>query len=715
MTYTAILSTVPPNPWPVMTLAARSGPWLTYTPRLFMNAFGQANLRARWTDPTNKWATLKAAWGIFGTNSHLIMAQCLDYQATGNTANVGAAVTMALAQMYNSDNEYGIDDVTQYIPYCAFVLDWMWPALSTGQRSSLAAQVSAFCVKHEAALNSLTFNNYFPARSYGNYGYCATVIAGYNESGFVNGTRLTQLRNFVQNQQMVVDECFSDGAAMTYQIIGSVLPAGPIIMYHIASGEQALISSRCSLMKNRGKFLARMVMSNGHDYWCNDCNQRPGAGGQIDLDPDLTGSQAAVYAYATRDPLIQWVCEQQQKYFLIWSKNQPMSEATYLAFMFYDLANVGQAAQSTLPTSANFPTTGVTNIRGGWNLAADVNIWFYAGPNFGPWHDSAHAGDFQILCGETQLIVPGYTYPGRPTGWDSWPPGQAPGANSITKNCMGFEPAGGAPMMGDFSGGQANSVNSSAFPLNDQFTGGTYTPKDCAKQISFTDDGTLAQVVADLAAAYPQVTSPKTTFAVKRQGVGKATVVIYEQFTAGAGIDHIRRNFWSPPGVKPKLDNETVLQGTTNAGYLASNSNKLVIINGASQVTIQLTTPMITIDLVGGPGFESVFNLAANNPVTKAGNNQGDLSTSAIARMTGIWRASFRTDQGRSPSNMMYVLTIDAAGTVAPLYTTAQALAILSAVAPPPPPPPPPNMSVALTVVVKDAGGNIVPATVTLS
>lgn len=686
MAYVPILTTAPPNPWPVMTLAARSGTWATYTGRLWMDATRLANLRAHWVSGDPNFVSLKSNWGIFGTTSHLVMAYVLDYAATGNTANVLAAYNFAVAQEFvpfpPSGNawDFQIDDVTLYIPYAAYVLDWMWPALSAPQRAALAARLEHFAGYIEGNLN--TPGVYLPTRNMGNWGLMACIIAGNGESGFAN--RLTEARNFAQNQQIFIDEAFSDGGTMGYQV-GESWALFPIIMYLTASGELNLINSRCQKIANKGKHLARTVMANGYDYWTNPANLRMGVTGKIILDPDFVAWEASVFAGATKDPLIKQIWAGQMTSPGGWARNFPYTTGSWLAFLYHDDA-LAQAAQSTLPLSAFFPKSGTHNIRGGWNVASDVNVWFHVGPSFGPMHDDVKAGDIQILRGETQLIVPGRTYPGRNTGWNSWPPGGSlPGNNSITCSCMAFEGADTTNMHGDFSGGQPiYAPDPIAFPKIDSFSNGQATPCSSARVISSTDDGTLTKIVADLSKSYPQVTSLQTTFGMRREGTGKATIVIYEQFVAPVSIDHIRRNFWGPPGIKPTLDNESVIQGTTNAGYLTSNSNKVVIVNGTSQATIQCASVVQRIDLVGGPGFESVYNLAANNPITKAGNNQGDLSADAIARMTGIWRTSPVTSNNVANGEMIVVITVDAQGTTAPTYTRAQALAILGAVVPPP-------------------------------
>src|SRR4029077_12302248 len=100
--------------------------------------------------------------------------------------------------------------------------------------------------------------------------------------------------------------------------------------------------------------------------------------------------------------------------------------------------------------------------------------------------------------------------------------------------------------------------------------------------------GSLVKTVADLSAAYPQVSSAKRTMGfVRGSTISKATAVIYDQFSAGATIGDIRSNFWFPGKPSRVGGAEVVTRGQTLAGVLQyTGTDTITYTNGSYKVTL---------------------------------------------------------------------------------------------------------------------------------
>jgi len=95
-------------------------------------------------------------------------------------------------------------------------------------------------------------------------------------------------------------------------------------------------------------------------------------------------------------------------------------------------------------------------------------------------------------------------------------------------------------------------------------------------------------------------------------------------------------------------------------------------------------TSCTTIDGVGGVNYENFYD----SYTSTGGQNQSlasfinsaygpPTSTNQEALLTGQWRVGFRTTASQSPTEMLFVITVDATGTTAPTYSYAQAKALI--------------------------------------
>lgn len=678
---------------------------------LFNTSARVTRLQTRWANPTlvpangSIFTNLKNTW-----NSSSVAAantgfgHALKYLATGNSAEATSAYTQALSESAAA-SPFETDNPRMWAYSAAYVYAWCNGALSASQNAALIARIESNNATLETGLAGL--GNFLidgpgnGGSKVGIAGYVFGCIAIQGASGATD--RRTNLRNLVQNMSQLLDETGSEGYWMSYDFLAMQV-VSCILAYHIATGEENLVTTRCRFIANRGEMLWRMLSGDlNTSYILKAKNARLGSGCKqtSDTAPEDTWS-CAMQSDITRDPLMTSMREN-----LIahgsptqWTKLQIASTSTWAGFLFYDDALTAGAQTPTQAGTAlckSFPVVGISDMRASWNSSTALSCWFSAGPTSSSDHDKISAGALYIKSGSTILIWDGYTYGHSPSNWETLAP---IGTNEVAgytmvRSCPSFSPTATQATREDRDGSANNSISgvfgisAAAYPLSGSLTNNVRQTWATGSLGTMFDDGVLAKVTGDISQAYRQVTSAKRTVGYRRgASVDKGTIVVYDQFNAPATIGNIRANFWSK--VKPiQSGTETVLQGGTTAGVVKwTGTDRVVIRNGSYQATIQIVTPFSNIHGVGGFGYESFFdgyNSGGSNLdfIANANTNETRITTEFNSVMKGQWRTSFQTTQSTALGEMLFVITVDATGTTAPTYTKAQALALLTPDAPP--------------------------------
>jgi hypothetical protein len=568
--------------------------------------------------------------------------------------------------------------------------------LTAVQNGNLIAQIENFTAQRQTNLTTKCSISVGNTTGITGFVFGCLAAQGASANGQTFTDRRTQLRNCVQNWASIVMELHADGRFETYDYM---IGAGQamLIAYHIATGEEALAVTRFPYLINRPEVLARHLSNDGYRYYRGPShNAFVEQGGRIfTFMPDATWVQAVV-ADVTRSSLstslvnTMWTNTPNN-----WTTSLITSDATWTALLCNDETLVGATpAQLGLPLNKMFNPTGWAEFRGGWNNSTDLVGQFMAGPNAQGGHDNYKINSLTIRVGSVWLIKDNYVYGGRASNWETSTPigANEVGGYHMCKSTMGFTPAtsqGPTTFREDRDGStQLNTPSRSAtdFPVTAALSAIVWAGGTCG---SFSDNGVVAQVTGTATCgatgAMTQLTAWTTQFGfVPGASSTQGTYVVWDQFTAPGTIDHIRRNFCSV--VKPTISGETVLQGSTTAGVLTAPAQSVVIVNGAYQVTIQCVSTLDAdpaINVIGGVGFENFYDgydgvHGANMDFVSNTQNPADPRFTTNAQwLAGQWRTSFRTRQSLA-AEMIHVLTVDAAGTTAPVYDRTSALALFT-------------------------------------
>lgn len=664
------------TPWPIPA-SANYGP-------LFATSGRVTRFQGRWNASSGIYASLYNGWHGGGSG----LSHALNYLAAPSVTEAAAAFTSANGETFAQ--EPGIAGQL-YCDTSPFVFDWCFPDLTGTQRSTLISKIESNNAAREtgiAALGKFLLDGPANGGGIGLSGYIYGVISINGQPGATD--RRTNLRNLVQNMTDYLTETYGDGWWASYAHIDPQLIAC-IAAYHIATGEESLFEARCPFLHWQGEVHCRRLSADFNHYYPmhHGCNSHWDSTGKIFNTFPGEAWIAALESDITHDPLSKYIQQQQNAHSTPtnWSHLQIASDPTWLGALFSDDSlPIKDPVAAGTPLSRAFPISGVCEMRSGWNAANDLVVHLYGGSNAQNDHTNCMAGCIDIRVGTTHLIKSGYAYPGRDSAWEAatgWAGGTTVGDWTMCKSGVSFSPSATQATREDRDGsasGGAPAGSSTAYPLSQTLTNGVRLTWKGGVMSNFSDDGTLAKCDVDYAAPYPQITSGKVTMGRKLGATTqKGTVVLWDQFVAPATIDHIRRNFWS--FLKPTISGESVLSGGSTAGVLSATGDKVVIVNGSFQVTIQMvSTKSPILHAIGGAGFESWFDGYPTNGSNKdyLANDNGDArNTTKWLWLQNQWRTSFLTQRSIANGEMIFVLTVDAAGTTAPVYTRATALALL--------------------------------------
>lgn len=629
-----------------------------------------------------------------------IMGNMLSYLATGSIPNLTLAVNAALAGAGAGTA------VTLYGRTAPFVFDWGFADLTPTQKTNLISIIET--------QNAASFNlgpNGALAGCGNEQGYVAFAlgaIAVYGEPGTVDYS--LNLRNMVQNVTQWCDEVMADGQWTGYQYEITNFFCGAFLAYHIAGvGTEALIPSRFSYGLNRPKYLAYKCANNGYTMMSVPSNHKA-IGVTTQAGPNIDGACPSgvfvpefachniMYADIYRSGLAQTAAlncvnnSATQK----WSDgNASMnSQPCWLAFIFYD-QTLTPVAYSTLPTSEIFSLPGLVSFRGGWTQVNDVKGWVYSPPFQLQNHDGLYAGAIEITRGDDQLICTQYTYAGAPSAWQAVPQTATEvGTHSMCKPTVLFSPTGSAtPDRSGSQTGQRDPASATAYPISTRFAG-TNGANLCGTVGAFTRNGSSPSAKAQATATYGSAFYPNTTVTAAGRTVAyvngpdnaHGTFFIQDLFTTVASsVDRIRAFF----GMRQKpigMTSETVVTGISAAGVMTYPNQKVTIRWRNSQAIIQMVSPApVLLRLVGGgnslngapagPGYESYFD---GSNLDYFVNAQSGKNAAQYARIQGTWHLECETTPAAAGGQMLFAITVGDIGDVAPTYTQAQVLAILS-------------------------------------
>jgi hypothetical protein len=670
---------------------------------LFNTSARVTRLQSRWATPVSPFLAIKNTWSSTTQAAAISgMGYALKYLAAGNTSDATNAYNAAIAETFSVETSAPY----MYSQSAPYVYAWCNGALSGAQNTALLNLIETNTASLETGIGTLgkfLIDGAGNGGGIGLTGYVFGVCAAQGQAGITD--RRTNLRNLIQNMCLYINQQYGEGVWTSYDYIWS-LNAACIIAYHIATGEENLLTTRCPAFAGRGEILARMLSSTSGKYYdLMVHNSRLDLTGRFNnAFPDEAWA-CALQSDVTGDTTMRWVRDQQiaNSTPTQWSHLQLISDPTWLGFLFHDGVTGVAPATTGIALNKSFPITGLASFKSGWNAATDIAAEFNCGPNPQNDHAVPNTGHFQLRVGPTWLIAHGYDYSHRGTG-GTWEFAVPAGPNEVgnytmCKSSLSFSPTATAATRLDRDGSASvasTTGSSTAYPLSYSLTNSVRPCWLGGVLGAMSDDGSLAKVTGDMTAAFPQVTSAKRTVGYKRPGSGTfpATFVIYDQFNAPATIGQIRANFWSK--FKPTVVSETVLQGSSTAGVTQWGGDNVVFKSGSYQVTIQCVTPFNTINGVGGAGYESFFDApadATHGYATSGGGNLDFVANGGDARDVAEflwmnndaavpgqiqWRTSFQTTQATAQGEMLFVLTVDATGTTAPSYTKAQALAILT-------------------------------------
>lgn len=647
-----------------------------------------ARLVSRWNSGSGIYATLFTTWSstsLGAANNGFGFA--LKYLATGITARATDAYTAAVAESFTNETS-GPNFYSDSSPY---VYAWCKGALSGAQQTALISKIESNNASRETSIGTL--GKYLldgPGNgNVGMPGYILGVIAINGQSGATD--RRTNLRNLVQNMALYLQETYGDGWWGSYDYISSYLEMC-IIAYHIATGEEALLTTRVPWFAARGEVLCRLLSGNLTNYFRGPAHDAfINASGVIwNTFPDEAWS-AAMQSDVTRDPLMKYIQQQQNAHSTpsIWTHLQPQTDPTWIALLMSDdsLTPVSPTASGTQTCKA-FATTGVVEFRGGWNANTDLVCQYAFGPTAQNDHNVQKTSSLTIRVGGTWLIKDGHAYAGRPSGWENAAPPTSTevGGYSMCKSGISFTPSATQSTREDRDGScaiTAAASSAASYPLSNTLTNGVRQTWAGGSLTSFSDNGVVAQAVADIHVSFPQITSGNSTIGyIRGASSDVGTFVLWDQFVTPGTIDHIRRNFWS--AAKPTISGETVLQGASAAGVLTATGDHVVITNGSYKATIQMVSTVDGINLVGGSAYESFFDgygATGGANLDFLSNTNGDPKcTTEWPWLQNQWRSSFRTSRATAGGEMVFVITIGTAASTAPTYTRTTALALLNSV-----------------------------------
>lgn len=691
----ATYSHVPSSPWSVPTLNAH--------PRIFFTPTRLARFRALWASPTTNFTQLKSQITA-DTNP---MSRMVVYMATRLTDPTGALNQLTIAYNAQIGQTFSVARSVNslYADISAFIFDWGYADLSGAQKTALIAQLESFNSQRESTGNNGMLAGIGQEQGY--TGYTMGVLAIEGESGATS--RLTTLRNMVQNVANWMDEGMGDGHWGAYTHQAAYFLTGVYLPFHIAGNIENLAISRCDFARNRASFLSYRCTSGGWNMYGAPSDNRvlgnittnaaPLQDGTLESAKPEMGFQYAMYADVLGDGIAQTmanaVSNQSASFKWTTGVDSQTTFPAYMAFIFYN-SGITATAQSTLPNSAIFPRPGHVAFRSGWTTpTTSVRGWLYSAPHFSLSHDTHYAGCLEITRGDAPLICNTYTYAGQPSAWQNGnqTAGEV-GTYSMCKSTVLFSPTGSATP--DRSGSQKHvspAGSAAAYPIANglasnstwlagtvgSFTGGTSTAPGAKTQ------GTATYTNA----YYPNdiVTSVNRVVAyVNGADEAHGTFFVQDNFTTvPSAVDRIRA-LWGCRAKPVGMTGETIVTGASLAGVMTYPNQKVTIQWRGSQAVIQMVSPTPTVlRLVGGgngvagapagPGYESYYdgsNLDFNSNVLF--KNIPALQN----RINGVWRIEHETTPAAANGQMLFAITVGAAGDVAPTYTQAQVLAIIS-------------------------------------
>lgn len=666
---------------------------------LFNTAGRVSRLASRFNSNPGNYSALYTAWNGSTTG----FGYALRYLATGAAGLATSAYNAATAETFQAET----DAQRLYCDSSPYVLAWCSGGanpLTSTQISALVTKIESNTASRETTLGTL---NKFLLDGPGNGG--GTGLTGYvfgqcAIQGLSGATdRRTNLRNLMQNYRDYLSETYADGWWASYDFITTPMIA-MIAAYHIATGEESLIASRFPWLVNRPEVLARLLSWDGNHYVRGPShNAYVNGSGQIFYVPPEEAQSLAVIAdllnqsgsNTAQAQLATWL--KGQKFTNAahgWTNNQLVSDSSWQAFLFSDDTITSQSpAQLGLTLSKAYTTTGVTEFRTGWNNGTDCVVQYMCGPAAQNDHNHLKISSLTVRVGSTWLIKDGTPYGGRLSNWEAASPMSATevGGFTMCKSGISFVPSGSTTE--DRSGSAVTSTPSGSttvFPLSNSLTNGVRTTWIGGTTGSLLTNGNLSQVTGTIDnRAMTQITSATTQVGFLPGTAPACTIVLWDQFTLPGTVGNVRRNFFSFN--KPTISGETVLQGTTTAGVLAATSDHVVIKNGSYQATIQVVSTLDTspaISVIGGPGYENFYDGygstgGANMDFLSNSQNQDANRTAevpwvgSLSSGVGQWRTGFRTTQALA-SEMITVITVGAAGSTAPTYTRASALALFN-------------------------------------
>lgn len=434
---TGIISafTTPNNTWTLGTMRYATGrgsvTWAAYIPRLWWDATTLARFRA----------------GSAPSFDGSLMSYMRRYLYSGNPADANSAYNAwdTGGRLSNDDVDFGTRAFFVWTDPAAILLDWCWPGLTAGQRTTLIANVEA--------MNAFRYQQYqdvhvpfrpvpsqieamFPPSS----GFSSLAIIGgfvtiQGESGATD--RGAALRNWVQHHVAGDEAMWRSAFVVDYDFERNIKPLY-LFTYANATTDRAYYLSQAQFLQNSAEVHFRILSPGGARNIAATAGQQAYTDQFYLLPPGVTHCYLAGEMY--NDPVARYTGD------IINTFQQVDAEIG----IWFDEIFRNPSGTRTSPASAGvvknkivaIGSRNVINVRSGLNIGSgpntDINAWLYLGVSGIGGHLGGSSGHFQVYRDDAAMLMCGTTYFGSGSPDTGYSDNIA--RNSISRNCLSFKP-----------------------------------------------------------------------------------------------------------------------------------------------------------------------------------------------------------------------------------------------------------------------------------
>jgi len=679
------LTATPPHPWPAPTIRSDH-------PRLFFDAAHFRRFRAHWNDRSSNYASIVHPYK-FDTGFDPV-SEALRGLATNDQPACRLAARTAAGDFHPPKNlasgppggfDWDLFGPPQYAygNAAALVFDWCYDALTPDLKSRLVAKIEKQNQRREDALNKKF--QWHEAHFLGMHAYLMGVLAIQGEPGASD--RLQKAQNVLQNWTDIGNELHGDGSYKTYTYQDEFFVT-PAILWSMATGQDVV--RRNQFIMHHADFLLRRLSQDGKDFVAGPGDQASDARGMIIRLQDPSPLGPLMIADYLHDQSAQWLGQfmlEKQGFGRRW--NEPL----WLDLIFHDDDLKAEPPRAAgIPLVRYMPQSGSVDMRSAWNLgradARDIDAWFYVGPMTE--HAEMDVGDITLWRGNDDLITEGANYFSRPTRYHIlW------GALSLARNTAVFSPAGSSapdlegsqlppPTMVYDDGNAYGAIgaerlvkgesadtrarlarlSAEAYPVTNRIIWYPEYAAYLGRITDFSDGGAIAAATGDAAAAY----DPRHVLSFRRSVIdAKPDVFIIRDRFRLRDVGRVRMLFHTRQ--RPEAPGLKIVTGTAEAGILEGKGDRVTVVRGDSQATIQVLWPKsATIRLIGGPGYENYVDGTNVDPRTTSADwllKQPDYPA-RLARVTGTWRVEIETDPAAAAGETIVAISVGAHGASPP-------------------------------------------------